>query len=75
VLPESLTLDGQLISAASKVRVTVNAYMASGGDNFPMLKQGQDVSTGMMDVDALELYVKNNPGLKPGTQTRVTRLN
>jgi 5'-nucleotidase len=75
VLPDSLKLDGQPIGAGSTVRVTVNAFMASGGDGFVMLKQGRDVSTGMMDVDALELYVKENPGLKPGTQSRVTRLN
>jgi 5'-nucleotidase len=75
VLPESLKLDGQPITGASKLRVTVNAFMASGGDSFLMLKQGLDISTGMMDVDALELYVKNHPGLTPGTQARVTRLN
>ena len=75
VLPDSLRLDGQPLTATSTVRVTVNAFMASGGDSFLMLKQGRDASTGMMDVDALELYVKDNPGLKPGTQSRVTRLN
>jgi 5'-nucleotidase len=75
VLPESLRLDGRPITAASTVRVTVNGFLASGGDSFVLLKQGRDASTGMMDVDALELYVKNNPGLKPGMQSRVTRLN
>jgi hypothetical protein len=29
----------------------------------------------MMDVDALELFVKNNPTLAPGPLDRVTRLN
>ena len=75
VLPDSLKLDGRPIDAAATLRITVNAYMASGGDNFLVFKQGRDTRTGMMDVDALELYVKNNPGLKPGAPSRVTRLN
>jgi len=28
-----------------------------------------------MDVDALELYLKANPGLAPGALDRITRLN
>ena len=57
VLRESLRLNGQAITAQSKVRVTVNAFMAGGGDNFTQLKNGTDTRTGMMDVDALELYI------------------
>ena len=75
VLRESLRLNGQAITAQSKVRVTVNAFMAGGGDNFTQLKNGTDTRTGMMDVDALELYIKNNPGLAPGALNRIARLN
>ena len=49
--------------------------MAGGGDSFVMLKEGRDLRTGMMDVDALELYVRNNPALAPGPLDRVVRLN
>ena len=40
-----------------------------------MLKQGTERATGIMDVDALELYVKANPMLLPGKLDRITRLN
>jgi 5'-nucleotidase len=57
------------------LRVTVNSFLASGGDNFTALKQGRDARTGMMDIDALEAFVKANPTLAPGLPDRVTRLN
>ena len=75
VVPGSMRLNGQLLEPNAKLRVTVNAFMAGGGDNFVLLKEGLDASTGMMDVDALELYVKNNPTLAPGPLDRIVRLN
>lgn len=75
VLADSLKLDGRSVAAADTLRVTVNGFLASGGDNFTVLKQGRDARTGMMDIDALEAFVKANPGLTPGAPDRVTRLN
>ena len=75
VVPGSVTLDGKPIEAAGRYRVTVNGFMASGGDNYVELKNGSEARTGMMDIDALELFVKNNPGLQPGALDRITRLH
>jgi 5'-nucleotidase len=75
VVPGSMKLGGVAIDAGSRVRVSVNAFMASGGDNFLALKEGGDRVTGMMDIDALELYLKQHPGLSPGPLNRITRLN
>ena len=75
VLPGSMKLDGQAITPETRVRVTVNSFMASGGDNFTVLRQGTDRRTGLMDIDAFEAYVKGNPGLAPGSLDRIARLN
>ncbi len=75
VLADSLKLDGRPVAATDALRVTVNGFLASGGDNFTVLRQGRDARTGMMDIDALEAFVKANPGLMPGQPGRVTRLN
>ena len=75
VVPGSLRLNGQPITATQKLRVTVNGFLAGGGDNFTLLKQGGEPRTGMMDVDALEAYLKANPTIVPGPLDRVTRLN
>ena len=75
IVPGSVRLNGQPLDPNADVRVTVNAFMAGGGDSFVMLKEGRDLRTGMMDVDALELFVRNNPALAPGPLDRVQRLN
>jgi 5'-nucleotidase len=75
VLPGSLMLDGQPIAPQAELGVTVNNFLAGGGDNFTVLRQGRAPRTGAMDIDALELYVKANPTLAPGTLDRIVRLN
>ena len=75
VVPGSVRLNGQPLAPDASVRVTVNAFMAGGGDSFVVLKEGKDQRTGMMDVDALELFVKSNPTLAPGPLNRIVRLN
>ena len=75
IVPGSVKLNGVAINPAANYRVTVNAFMASGGDNYLALKDGTERATGMPDVDALEVYIKNHPGLAPGALPRIQRLN
>ena len=75
VVPGSVKLAGRPLEPAAGYRVTVNAFMAGGGDGFLVLKDGRERRTGMMDVDALELYVKAHPTLAPGPLDRIARLN
>lgn len=75
VVADSLRLNGQPIAPDARLRVTVNAFMASGGDNFLVLKDGTERRTGVMDIDALEQFVKANPTIAPGALNRITRLN
>lgn len=75
VVPGSVQLDGQPLDAGASLRITVNGFLAAGGDNFSVLRQGRDAATGMMDVDAFEAYVKANPTLAPGALDRIGRLN
>jgi 5'-nucleotidase len=50
-------LNGQPLDPAANYRVTVNNFLAAGGDNFSVLKQGRDPRTGLMDVDAFEQHI------------------
>jgi 5'-nucleotidase len=75
IVPGSARLDGQAIDPAAKYRVTVNAFMASGGDNYLALKDGSERTTGIMDVDALERFIQNHPGLTAGALNRIARSN
>jgi 5'-nucleotidase len=73
VLPGSLRLNGQPVADNDAVRLTVNSFLAGGGDNFDGLKAGRDRVTGTMDIDALEAYVAS--GALPAMDTRIQRQN
>ena len=75
VVKDSVRLNGQPLDPKADIRVTVNAFVAGGGDNFAILKEGRERRTGVMDVDAFEAYVRNNPTLAPGALDRIVRLN
>ena len=75
VLADSLVLDGKPVLPEQKIRVTVNSFVAEGGDSFSDLRQGADRVVGIVDVEALEQYVAANPGLKPDPVPRVQRVN
>jgi 5'-nucleotidase len=75
VVQGSVRLNGKQIEPATMYRVVVNSFMAEGGDNFSIFKQGRDRRVGIVDVDALELYLKARPSFKPGPLNRITRVN
>lgn len=59
VVPGSLVLNGVPIAPTQPLRVTVNSFLASGGDNFTVFHQdGRDAVTGLMDIDALEAWFR-----------------
>jgi 5'-nucleotidase len=76
VVPGSLRLNGRPIAPEQRLRVTVNDYLASGGDNFSVFREnGTEVQTGVMDVDALEQYFRHNDKVTPGVLDRIRRVN
>ncbi|HEY2213333.1 MAG TPA: bifunctional metallophosphatase/5'-nucleotidase, partial [Bradyrhizobium sp.] len=72
---ESISLNGQRIDPAMSYRVTVNNYLAVGGDGFTVLKEGTGQQFGSYDVDALYGYFQANSPIAPATADRITRLN
>lgn len=51
-----LTLNGTAIDPAATYRVTMNNFLASGGDGFTVFNQGTDALGGAQDIDALTAY-------------------
>ena len=74
VNPASIMLDGQVIDPAASYRVTVNSFLADGGDSFPILIQGTNRLGGAVDTDAFEAYFAANSPVPPGPQNRITRI-
>lgn len=73
VAADGITLDGRMIELQGRYRVTVNGFLADGGDGFLVLKQGGEQRAGPSEVAALEAYFKANSPLAPGTLDRIRR--
>jgi 5'-nucleotidase len=55
--------------------VTVNNYLAVGGDGFTVLKEGTAPRFGIYDVDALYAYFGANSPIAPAAADRIARMN
>jgi len=68
----SVRLNGQPLDPAASYRVTVNSFLAGGGDGLPTLAEGTDrvVAPGG-DVDALVAWLQAHPGLTPPKGGRI----
>ena len=75
VLADSMALNGQRIDPAQNYRVTVNDYLAAGGDGFAVLKAGITPRVGIYDVDALYGYFQANSPIGPASSGRILRVN
>lgn len=73
--PATIKLHGIMIDPGATYRVTVNSFLADGGDNFHVLKDGTDRLGGDVDLDALEKYMQATSPVAPGPQNRITRVN
>jgi 5'-nucleotidase len=54
----NLTIGGTPVDPAASYRITVNSFLADGGDSFPVLRSGTDRLGGAVDTDALEDYIE-----------------
>jgi 5'-nucleotidase len=70
----AMALNGTAMSDATNYRVTMNSFLATGGDNFTVFNQGTDSLGGDQDVDALEAYIAANSPLAPPATNRITNL-
>ena len=70
----AMTLHGAVLDPAAAYRVTVNSFLADGGDAFGVLVQGTRRLGGAVDTDAFEAYLLAHPdGVAPGPQNRIVR--
>ena len=58
---QDLRLDGQTVRADQDLRLTVNSFMAEGGDGFELLKQGRNRLGGVLDLEALVAFLASRP--------------
>lgn len=67
----ALTIDGKPVPPAQTYRVTVNSFLAQGGDTFTGLADKPDAVTGMTDLDALQAWIGAVPVRQVPTEERL----
>ena len=70
--PASIKINGVPIDPAASYRISVNNYLADGGDQFYVLTQGTNRLGGVLDLEALDYYFKVNRVVTPGLLNRIT---
>lgn len=68
-------LNGMPIDPVGTYRVAMNNFLAEGGDGFTVFAQGKDRTGGVIDLDALQTYLKGGNVNAPAEQNRIKRLN
>jgi 5'-nucleotidase len=63
---------GEPVTDAAQYRVSVNNFLAAGGDGFAEFVNGTDVAGGAVDLDAFTAYLTANPNLAPPPADRIT---
>jgi 5'-nucleotidase len=72
--PATIKIGGVPVDPMRTYRVTVNGFLADGGDRFTVLTQGSNRLGGPIDVDALTAHLAANSPVAPGPRTRIARL-
>ena len=74
VVASSLTLNGSPIDPSASYRVTVNSFLATGGDGFTVLTTGTNNLGGAVDIDAFAAYLGAHPATTPPVLARIVKL-
>lgn len=72
--PRSLRLDDEPIDPERSYRVTVNSFLATGGDGFVTLREGRDPIGGPLDIEALADHLREQSAKRPLAPERTARI-
>ncbi len=79
IVVDSIMLNGTAIDQAATYRVTVNSFLAGGGDGFGELANGTDPLVGAIDldgfVDYMEAHSSQGSPIAPPAADRITFIN
>jgi len=71
----SVTINGVPVNRAADYRVTMNSFLATGGDGFSVFNAGRDQLGGDVDTDAMTAYFAEKSPVQPGPQNRIVRVD
>ncbi|WP_298282911.1 bifunctional metallophosphatase/5'-nucleotidase [Novosphingobium sp.] len=68
----SITLGGKPLDPAARYRVTMNGFLALGGDGFSVFTGAREAVIGLTDIEALESYFRSAARLDVPQEERVS---
>ncbi|WP_327087870.1 bifunctional metallophosphatase/5'-nucleotidase [Nonomuraea sp. NBC_01738] len=68
----NITIDGAPVTDAQQIRVAANNFLVGGGDAFAAFKDGTDVWSGPLDIDAFVDHLTKNSPVSPPVTNRIT---
>ncbi len=68
----NVVIGGQPLNLAASYRITVNNFLAGGGDGFTVFTEGTDKVNQGIDLDAFAAYLAANSPLAPPVTNRIT---
>jgi 5'-nucleotidase len=69
--PASIRLDGVTIDPTATYRLVANVFLAGGGDGIGAFKSGTNRASGVFDLEALESWLAQQPGIQPPAGGRI----
>ena len=69
-----LELNGTPIDPAASYRVSINNFLAGGGDGFTVFAEATDVTGGPIDLDAFVAYFETNSPISPPPLGRIVKV-
>ncbi len=75
IVDGSVSFDGVAISKTDPYRVTMNNFMADGGDGYTIFRSCTDALGGEVDLDAFSRYLGAHSPLDPPALDRITKVD
>ena len=73
VVPGSVVIGGAPLAPGSSYRITMNSFLADGGDGFTVFKAGTDPLVGGIDLDAFTAFLESaSAPVSPPTTNRIS---
>jgi 5'-nucleotidase len=76
IVPGSMRIDDRQVRPDGLYRVTVNSFLAAGGDGFRLFREGRDRVGGPLDIEALATFIRASGAdapLAPDPRPRIRR--
>ncbi|MBB2909229.1 5'-nucleotidase [Streptosporangium becharense] len=67
-----MKIDGVAVTDTQSIRVAANNFLVGGGDAFLAFRDGTDLWSGPLDIDAFAAYFAANPSVTPPVPNHIT---